>query len=851
MSQARKNIVILLFLMTLIFSSINLSLNNSTPNLEITNIAIDFSDCSERNYTNTNFLNVKNIQSFLKDESLFDGALSGYLDETLVSSIKIFQKLVGIRIDGIIGPSTHKAMTSFDPCSRTVDAKMIDCGEYMAYKECTFFVNNLDNIELTPTTTVPINIPASIDISDKKDCDDGGKMWHGDSGELWNASGESTIYVNCDEHTIAKNAGFHWIEKPIPGVTPGVGFGNSSSPSTTVPSIYPTVTNLSSGVTIAENQTSVITISATNPASGSMTYALSGTDSHLMTVNSSGVITLNSDANYEEKTSYSATAEVSNSNGTTSQAFTVNVSDTSEDAIIDVLYVAAGGARDITESDMINAVDDDVSTNNAHFDNSQIDIIYSKRAFLDSTETFNVTNNGQMYDLWQDSDDSKNKVKYGADYVVFFSGKVANPDPTDFSYRYGPYSGFNPNGTLDTTISGSTNWSAFLGGNLLVTYAYFTCNSFTGNCTGPYIAATAHELGHNLNANHSRTQITGAASGSGYNYGYQGDVYQDSFMTIMAYNGRAFEQGNDYSLNNTNLYSNPDTTCLGAQDNSYACGVENEADVARYFNENKLKYQDMLHRTNLGETTDSYSILSTAYFPLNDGGTATFTDGTNSKTFYTIKGANTTVSGTTYETFKWCDDSSCNLSGSDKKIAFEIYTNNGNYYLKSQHFDQNYGLSGAIGGSVALTFSAPCLFMEKYQVLGDFAEADCNSSVATFDATVGNSYNFHNYTSKELAYSPYGSYDTKKFQYTYYDRDSHVMERYVFWFSDKVGLVKFLDSNDSLWRLTAVDSDGDGTGNAADTDDDGDGVADSLDAFPLDPNASSDADADGIADGDE
>ena len=93
MSQARKNIVILLFLMTLIFSSINLSLNNSTPNLEITNIAIDFSDCSERNYTNTNFLNVKNIQSFLKDESLFDGALSGYLDETLVSSIKIFQKL--------------------------------------------------------------------------------------------------------------------------------------------------------------------------------------------------------------------------------------------------------------------------------------------------------------------------------------------------------------------------------------------------------------------------------------------------------------------------------------------------------------------------------------------------------------------------------------------------------------------------------------------------------------------------------------------------------------------------------------------------------------------------------------
>ena len=141
--------------------------------------------------------------------------------------------------------------------------------------------------------------------------------------------------------------------------------------------------------------------------------------------------------------------------------------------------------------------------------------------------------------------------------------------------------------------------------------------------------------------------------------------------------------------------------------------------------------------------------------------------------------------------------------------------------------------------------------MEKYQVLGDYAEADCNSSVASFDETVGDSYNFHNYISKELAYSPYGSYDTKKFQYASYDRDSHVMERYVFWLSDEVGIVKFLDSNDSLWRLTAVDSDGDGTGNATDTDDDDDGVADSIDAFPLDPNASSDADNDGIADGDE
>ncbi len=817
--------------------------NHQKSEVNVLQPKIEFFDCSEQNYENTNFLNVKNIQIFLQNEDFFEGKLSGYVDENLISSIKAFQKYVNIRVDGIIGPSTHKAMTSYDSCENKVTASMIDCGDYMAYKECTFFVSNINNP--TTTTTIPIQTNQS-----KVDCDDGGVMWNGKKGTLWNAEGDWITYEDCEEHDFAKSKGYDFTIKPIPGVTEGVSLGGGSSPTTTIPSIYPTITNLSSGVTIAENQISVITISATNPASGSMTYALSGTDAHLMTVDSDGVIVLNSEANYEEKSTYSLTAEVTNSNGTTSEAFTINVSDTSEDGIIDLLYVAAGGARDIDESTMNTSIDDDITTNNTIFTDSQVDITYTKRAFLDSTETFNVTANQQFYDLWQDSDDSKNKVKYGADYVVFFSGKVANPDPTDFSYRYGPYSGFNPNGILDSSIDNTTNWSANVGGNLLVTYAYFSCNAFTLVCTGPLIAATAHELGHNLNGNHSRTQISSAASGSGYNFGYQGGVYQDGFVTIMAYNGRAFEQGNDYSQSSSGTFSNPDINCTGDQGTSYPCGVENEADFARYLNENKFKYQDMLHRTNLGETTDTYSILSTAYFPLNDGGTATFTDGSNTKTFYTIKGSDTTVSSTTYQTFKWCDDATCNLSGSDKKIALEIYVNNGNYYLKSQHFDQHYGL-GSAGGSVALTFTAPCLFMEKYQVLGDYAEADCNSSVQYFDATEGNSYNFHNYTSKELAYSPYGSYDTKKFQYTYYDRDSHVMERYVFWLSDQVGVVKFLDSNDVLWRLTAVDSDGDGTDNAADTDDDGDGVADTSDAFPLDPNASSDADSDGIADGDE
>lgn len=808
----------------IILVSFFLTLKEEKVEIEVLEPIIAYSNCEERNYSNIDFLEIKNIQTFLKNENYFAGSINGYKDEFLISSIKAFQKAVGIRVDGIIGPSTHKAMTSFDPCEREVTAPLISCNGYLAYKECTWFLNNELNTSAS-TTVAPIEQLKYLVVGDN--C----------SYEVIEVTSSDSRYVSGMTFQQAETTKNEFNSWRCPN--------NTTENSSNLPTINSSLT-----FSITENQQSVISVVATNPVTGLMTYILSGEDAHLMTISSSGVISLNSNANYEEKTSYSATVEVSNVNGTTSKDMSVQVSDINENATVDILYVAAGGARDISNTTMSSAVDEDISDNNTIFSNSQVDITYTKRAFINSTETFNVSNNNEFYNLWQDSDDSTNKIKYGADYVIFFSGKVANPDPTDFSYRYGPYAGFNPNGTLDSSIDNSTNWSAQDGGRLIVTYAYYSCNAFTLVCEGPMIAATNHELGHNLNGNHSRTQISSAASGNGYNYGYQGGVYQDGFITVMSYNGRAFPEGNDYSQSSMNVFSNPDINCTGAQGTTYPCGVEDETDFSRYLNENKFKYQDMLERSNLGETTDSYSILSSAYFPLNDGAESTFTNGSTSKTFYTIKGSDTTVSGTSYQTFKWCDDATCDLSGSDKRIALEIYVNNGNYYLKSQHFDQHYG-GGSAGGSVALTFSAPCLFMEKYQVLGDYAETNCNSTVQYFDTTEGSSYNFHNYASKELAYSPYGSYDTKKFLYTYYDREGHVIERYVFWLSDEVGIVKFLDSNDVLWRLTAVDSDGDGIGNKDDTDDDGDGVLDTSDDFPLDPTTSSDSDSDGISDQDE
>ena len=61
-------------------------------------------ECTQRNYQNVDFLNVRNIQTFLFNEKIFDGKINGYFDENLLYSLKKFQEIVGIRIDGIMVP---------------------------------------------------------------------------------------------------------------------------------------------------------------------------------------------------------------------------------------------------------------------------------------------------------------------------------------------------------------------------------------------------------------------------------------------------------------------------------------------------------------------------------------------------------------------------------------------------------------------------------------------------------------------------------------------------------------------------------------------------------------------------
>ena len=67
-------------------------------------------ECMPVDYADTDFLVVENIKEFLSNEGYYSGSIDEVFDEELKDSVKDFQKDMGIRIDGVVGPTTHKIM---------------------------------------------------------------------------------------------------------------------------------------------------------------------------------------------------------------------------------------------------------------------------------------------------------------------------------------------------------------------------------------------------------------------------------------------------------------------------------------------------------------------------------------------------------------------------------------------------------------------------------------------------------------------------------------------------------------------------------------------------------------------
>ena len=204
--------------------------------------------CVQNNYSSVDFLEVSNLYDFLNEEGFFTGKTEAYMTTSLKFAIKNFQRFVGIRVDGIIGPSTHKAMTSFNNCTKTVEAELIECSGYLAYKECTFFVNAKYKVSSEPPPVTTTTIPPPV-------CDDETFKPY----TLYTSSGDGNTVMSCRNERDALASGYIYYANPKP---PLPSSDNESTSSESV-STSLVILNLGSTISIDENQKSVVTVNAT------------------------------------------------------------------------------------------------------------------------------------------------------------------------------------------------------------------------------------------------------------------------------------------------------------------------------------------------------------------------------------------------------------------------------------------------------------------------------------------------------------------------------------------------------------------------------------------------------------
>ena len=811
-------------------------------------------ECIQKNYKNTDFLVVRNIQKFLYGENFYDGKISGYFDDSLLNSIKKFQEFVGIRIDGIMGPSTHKAMTAYNNCTGMVEADLKQCSGYLAYKECTFFVNSLKISE--EETTTPVNEPVCDDETFKP-------------YTLYTESGKANTVMSCRNESDALEAGYVYYSNPA---SPSSSSSSSNSSSGSL-----IISNLNGTVSIEENQKSVVTISASG--TGGLSYALSGTDAHLMSVNSNGVVTLNSNADYEQKTSYRATATVTDSVGSTSKTLSVSVSDITEYPTINI--------RSWYDDVTLPSCTDNIVENN-----TIICGIRTPTLLADAMEETQIWQNHKLSSSdvslrvnllppseWTSlTSTESNYITLGtySSLEIFSASEQINKDRV----RYGIH-------VQHLVESWDGSCSAYVGIN--------PKNHMRSRGVIKSNACYAHELGHSLGLFHAVNQATNASTYTAgtYYYGYYDSV--NNIGTTMSYDGLACF-----------MYSNPDLFCptqaerdareeQGLYDptmtdpNKFLDGTwgsipagSSQADSARYIEENLLLYERMIPKTNYGENIGSEYVSTLSLFPQFDGASASYSYSENvpglttpdTLTMYTTLGSDVTENSVTYKNLSWCSVQNCDIvygnpflwdtkTGYNARVGYQFYLNQGNLSLKRAKPIYEF-ITNPVTNHI--NYPTPCLQVNKYMTVGQYIETDCtNNREDIFPGQTPTDYdnwNFTNVVSKELVVSPYGSFDAYKIitshsRYSYgqsgndYSFPIVTHNKLVFWVAPNVGIVMFEDEQHRRWKLTAMDSDGDGIDNASDTDDDNDGVLDVDDALPLDPNSSTDNNNDGRADEDE
>ncbi|MEE6248334.1 MAG: cadherin domain-containing protein, partial [Pseudomonadota bacterium] len=110
----------------------------------------------------------------------------------------------------------------------------------------------------------------------------------------------------------------------------GGGSSGASAPSYGSGNSRPSI-DLAASIEVDENQTDVVTVGASDADGDQLSFSLSGDDASAFNIDSDGVLTFTTAPDFETKSSYSITVEVSDGSETVSQAVSIEILDVAEE----------------------------------------------------------------------------------------------------------------------------------------------------------------------------------------------------------------------------------------------------------------------------------------------------------------------------------------------------------------------------------------------------------------------------------------------------------------------------------------------------------------------------------------
>ena len=586
----------------------------------------------------------------------------------------------------------------------------------------------------------------------------------------------------------------------------------------------PIFSNISSPINVLEGNTFIANINASDPDGGSISYTLSGTDADKVTMSwLGGALNFKEAPNFDVQSSYNFSITASNLNGQTSLNLVVNILNDNNQIDLLIYYAPDMLTKYTAENNIETKMEYLVSSLNNSLVRSEADISFNLKKLL----PYDIDISNQTAEQILNVSTERAKIKqdqifYGADYHVIISR---------WNIEKGTTLG---RASLDTAID-SSDWD-FWAGEL---------SNWTADPDWQELECTmcvpdkvfSHELGHNLGSAHWP-----GSPGQSYAFGHRVDgnldgdfLDSEDWGTIMSYN----DISPDY-------FSNPEVNCKVGE----PCGVLNVSDNTRWFDSYASRFSNILPATFPNSSGSGFKINLKNFFPMINGGSSIYSNAGNLRTFSITSLGTVTESNNTYNIFKWENS----VSG-QSKMAFHFYELNGRYYVIRTDYEDGYYFSGVDEYTLYDTNpSNLCTFAVQNGYIGQNLSRTCKNAYVGDPPIYNDTYHFSNFIKEESIIVPYGTYNATKYVFALWDNSKEpsslppYLMHVIFWFNNEVGIVQYRDHLGRIWKLESADTDGDGQDNKTDNDDDNDGVLDINDAFKLDPDSSTDSNADGIPD---